>query len=363
MTSQHLPEVSLGKHKAHQQGEVHCQIDYYNYTGKMISVIHRNGFVTTIHSKIGPGATNGKFIITQSAKVGGGCQISRTVNQLEDNDAELGLYTMWQNDLTANEREYSLTYTLTTEQINRPNGFYLDKLDIVLSFAHRNDLPSHPRTHAMVKQLTNNQFIEGDSIQHTVRVVDGSATFGERYVNICGKVLVVHPISDRLYPDGVYITTHKAGRVIATERYELEDPDCGVRFYPTMAAARDLGDEVKRKEEEFKTLQADYKLREAQLIAEQERIKLDLQDEARRKDAQYKEEERRRDRESKLTDVQAKATMDSYTRATSAYDDARSRELSRRKDFYETEALNRKSTLDISKSVPTIFTIVGNLFK
>lgn len=363
MTSQHLPEVSLGKHKTHQLGEVHCQTDYFNYTGKAVSVIYRNGFIATIHPKIGPGATNGKFIITQSAKVGGGCQISRTVNQLEDNDIESGLYTMWINDQSANEREYSLTYTLTTEQIHRPNGYYLDKLDIVVSFAHRNDLPCHPRTHAMVKQLASNQYIEGESIQHTVRVIDSLAVFGEKYVNICGKVLPIKPITDCLFPDGIYISTHKSGRIISTERYDLNAEGCGVHFYPTLAAARDYGDEIKRKEEEFKTLQAEYKLREAQLLAEQERIKLDLQDDARRKEAHFKEEERRRERESKLIDVQAKATIDSYTRATSVFDDERNREQLRRKDFYETEALNRKSTLDIAKSVPSIFTIVGNLFK
>jgi hypothetical protein len=138
-------------------------------------------------------------------------------------------------------RRLSYTLQVTREQLEQANGvLYVNYLDVVIGLASMGDEIIHPFTREGVVDGLNKHAPKEEGLNQRYYLVDNQRRFGNRYINIWGRVEEVQAIHDPAKEEGLYITVSNRGKV-DTRFYPLEEAEKNVGLYPTYKEAELYG--------------------------------------------------------------------------------------------------------------------------
>lgn len=210
-------------------------------------------------------------------------------------------------------------YHLTVDElVSKGGSLYLEEIDKILSILDDAKVPDHPFTYTSVDDHIREAMQEyGESTTGLIiYTVDNNDSFGRRYVNLNGNILVVNPRKDPSRQDGVYVKLN--GHIGKTrqgmEFYEfssLNEGKCPIKFYPNIAEAEQFGNESDRFRREL--------------------------------------EEQKHRHEAELASLKHQQNVSAVSRAETKEElEERSQE---RKDHYEARSLSRKDQFEATSAV------------
>lgn len=239
-------------------------------------------------------------------------------------------------------------YHLTMDELTTKGGsVYLEEIDKILSVLDDARVPDHPFTYTSVDdhiRVAMQDFSESTSglILYTV---DNNDSFGKRYVNLNGNILVVTPRKDPARSDGIYLrlngSTGKARQ--GMEFYDfnsLNEGKCPIKFYPNIAEAEQFGNESERYKREMEQQRHEHEMELAAIKREQNLTAIDRQE---RKEVIDENSTVRKDQ----FEAQSLARKDKYEQSSAV-----------RKDEYDERSSERK---DSSEETKAAIAAVGTL--
>jgi hypothetical protein len=253
-----------------------------------------------------------------------------------------------------------IEYIFTMEELATNHSIYCPELDLVISVDDQfSGVPMHPSNIGGMKKL----FLQGDptvhnslGVQHRIFIVDNAGSVRERYTNINGEVYRLMPVKSKLLSDGAWLIrtdpvyNNRKGRSKMSFQYApIRKMDEVFNLYMNYEDAYSLGGQLKvveREEMQYKLQTIKLKREQADQDNEMTLIKNELEREKMTRQREQEEWER--------------------SRAIERFRWEREREAHERrmlvmKEKYERASHNRKSFLDILKSIPTVISGLGTL--
>lgn len=247
----------------------------------------------------------------------------------------------------------TLDYFIDTETIkNADHGVYIPELDIVLT-RHVEQDTFHPYSKAGMV-LQSHAGIPANAFNYQIEIVDPDDKFGQRFINIAGRVYRINVSRHRKREEGVYLfSVSQEGT--SECRFSFEEADTELKLFRTVDEAKvcgDMAEERKRMHEERKleleqTIHTN-KVQMMELTMKHEREKAELQQEQQRIAADLKlanmDRERQKAENDHLRDV-VKHHMEL--------------EAMRAKDGYEKRSAERKDFTEYLKFLPIAIVGIG----
>lgn len=353
-------------------------ISYKNGLSHPVTVVLRNGLALTIPPLSANWRDHANFVVQVRYRFAKNVKIdihrildevdADSTNELISLRDAIGDARMHQ---TPNSNEFVLTYQVTRLQMDTSvDGIYLSNLDITLS---RDTLESatyvvHPESSAGY-ELRMEQVQATSSFKLDIEINDPDMLFGDRFVNILGRVYRVRARSNPNRPAGVYLSSPNdvAGDGLDTKCFDFESADAELMLFRTASDAKTLGNLAEVRKAEYEQLKHDqamtlavrdmeFKTQLHELNTQLTQFKLDKTErESAHADeiARLKAVELRLGMEAAEREAKQKAIEAAYA-AEKAERDAR---LNRERDYYERRSYDRKDSSEIVKWIPPM--VVG----
>jgi hypothetical protein len=350
-------------------------VSYKNGLPWPVTAILRNGIALTIPPLAGNYRTHSDFIAYVRYRFARNVNIDvqRILDDVSDSSS-LELRALKQAveesrvNLIMNGHECVLAYTVTREQFEQYGGsLYIDELDIALSTSDTALVATtHPESQ-LGRMLRASQEKINPGFSFRLEINDPYLQFGDRFLNIAGKVYRITASSDTTKPEGVYIRTsgniHEVGG--SGENFLTFDAakqEC--LLFSTSHEAETLGNLAEAKKREIEELQHQQKLVLMEREEAHRKIKLDLEAEM----LQYKQQRAEQEKDFAQIQLQLKEkeTQMAYQlkefEAKLAHEKAiRESQRDYEKDHYERRSYVRKDTSEIVKWAPAIVVGAGIL--
>lgn len=231
-------------------------------------------------------------------------------------------------------------YHLTLDDLtSRGGSVYLEEIDKIISVLDDARVPDHPFTYTSVDdhiRVAMQDFAEGTTglILYTV---DNNESFGKRYVNLNGNILVVNPRKDPSRSDGIYVrlngSTGKARQDM--EFYDFASLDagkCPIKFYPNIAEAEQFGNESERFKREIEQQRHAHEVELAELKREQNLTAIERQE------------------QKEVIDERSTVRKDQFEASSLARKDKYEHSAAVRKDDFDRESTERKNESEETKA-------------
>lgn len=249
---------------------------------------------------------------------------------------------------------FILDYHLSLEQLKRYGGsIYYHELDCVFSMLDFENTPPHPYGEAGRQiQLVNDIEAHSSSVGfiYAIEIVDNAGEYGNRFINIGGKVYPIKTVKDNTRRNGVYVITNRPveGQAALSERevlvYGFDAAEEELCLYRTPEEARNFGDLSTAKREEVLALEHQLQIEkgEAAILRQQHDAEL------LEKQKALAIVEAARDENARLIDKMR------------AEEEHRMKlERERVKDYYDDRSYQRKDNNESLKFLPAIVVGIG----
>lgn len=246
-----------------------------------------------------------------------------------------------------------LDYHITLEELQLRGGtVYYHELDCLVSLFSMDEVPPHPFSQkGMHQQVVTGSPVDHDGLGfgYAVEIVDNTAKYGERYLNIHNKIYKVTPKKDYSLRDGVYITSNYAvegelGVSGVNVRYHpFSDTENLLGLYSTYEDAIALGDPASMRKQEITTLE--HELSKNRAVLQQARQEFDAQTLTR---------------DQELLRLQSVAEQEKLGREKAEH--AMDLERQRSKDYFEERSYVRKDSSESIKFLPSVIMGIGAVF-
>lgn len=196
-------------------------------------------------------------------------------------------------------------------------AFYMSDLDIVIgTTSNPKRVWIHPKSDRLVKKRARPRMRPTDSLGVEMYINDLHHVYDRAFINISGKVLEVPVLRDPSIPEGSVIWFNVHDPNTPPEHYDINSPECPIKFYTNVTDAEAAGnpekliekaimeekaklnqDKMKFEREEFERqrIRNEEAARKAREQAEQDRIARERENERR------KENEKRADKFEKVS--------------------------------------------------------------
>jgi hypothetical protein len=353
-------------------------ISYKNGLPYPITVILRNGLSLTIPPLSGNWRDQSNFVVQVRYRFAKNVKIDihRILDAVDaDSSNELIALKDAVRDArvnqTANSNECVLSYQVTRAQFEAlSDGMYLSNLDITISkdILGGDSYVVHPESPAG-QALQHERRLATSSFKLDIEINDPEQLFGDRFVNVLGRIYRVHA---RIHPDrpaGVYLTSPNDidQDVCDAKHYPFESADAELMLFRTASEARTLGNLAETRKAEFEEIRHNNSITLAnlELNFKQQLHDLNLQlnqhktDKLQREGAHAEEVARLKaielrlsleasEREAKQKSIDAAYAAEKADREARAY---------RERDYYERRSYDRKDSSEIVKWIPPM--VVG----
>lgn len=354
-------------------------ISYKNGLPYPVTLIMRNGLALTIPPLTGNLREHSDFIVYVRYKFARNVKIDvhRILDDVRNEDAaDLVALRNAINDaksnFTANSNECLIQYTITRHELEKNGGsIYVDILDCCLTH-EKLDAPKatlHPfsREGTAYRKAHENS---DSSFHYKLEINDPNDLYGDRFVNLLGRVYRVKAKSDTTKPEGIYIHSTKDVNGEGGDSFlTFESADAELMLFQTAAEAKTFGnlDEVRKREyEQLKheqqmtliKMNTDHKTAIHTLemsLQEYKADKVKREAEFAERLAVIRAREVEIDRENKERDAALKALESSYATAKAERDALMNRE----RDYYERRSYERKDSSEIIKWAPAAIVGIG----
>lgn len=246
--------------------------------------------------------------------------------------------------------------------INHGGGFYHDELDVL--FVMGDGMLPYPHPHSRAgredRLLRGADEIVGENgFISMVEIIDSSGKYGDRYLNIFGKIVRIRKRKDNNKPDGIYIVSSKptigalTSESMVVTHYKFGEAEKALGLYKTYELAESYGDptlsrkeaiaemehriQVARNETEIsKQLHASAKIEAERLLLERDSQIKNLEHE---RTTITKELDSLKERQDFLIDQQRART----------------------KETFEERAAARKDSSEMLKYLPVVLAAIGTI--
>ncbi len=359
-------------------------ISYKNGLPWPVTVINRNGFSCTVPALIGNARTIVDFVVYVRYRFARNVILDtqRILDVVsEDSPEELRVLKdaieSSKGNLVMNGNECVVMYSVSRQQLERHGGsVYIDELDVAISTT---DTPTcmttHPESH-LGRMLKASMEKTNPGFTFRLEINDPEKQFGDRFLNIAGRVYRVMSTCDTTRPEGVYLATtgdsNEPGG--AGETYlKFDDAKQETLLFSTRHDAETLGNVAEARKREIEELQHKQKLEMLKMEEEHKRKLSGMEHEL----LTFKQEKTRQEAESvkiatelkereavmmrEIKEREAKLTQEmkemeaKFAREKAERDSRRDYE----KDYYERRSYVRKDSSEIVKWVPAIAVGLG----
>lgn len=347
--------VPEDRQNAHSPLEIRTH--YFNYTNRQVSVALRSGMKISI-----PPAMNTvrrdfvvrlELIMKNTVKTNADkafCAVG------EESSPEMKIlrdaYAVARNKVRFGNITLFLDYAVSWETLVENGGsVYYHDLDVLLSNLEPDSMPSHPYAwdgHNNLLLDVQHTQLQGFGFGYSVKLVDNARKFGDRFLNIAGKVYRVPTQVDPTTRDGVYLVSNQpvvgdfSPIDAAVKYYPFDRAEEEVGLYRTKEDALNLGDLATARKEEITRLEHTVNIQKVELQAS--KAKSD-RDELTLKESLAIAERRRIEVENLMADI----------------NHGRELEKTRVRDFYEEKSHKRKDTTEWVKFIPAAVVGIGSI--
>lgn len=243
----------------------------------------------------------------------------------------------------------TLDYSLTLEQLRRYGGsVYFHELDCVLSLNSLEEAPPHPFSAegSSMRLIETSPASSGCSFGYSVDVVDNMGRYGDRYINIGGKIYRIDAVKDPVRRDGIYVVSNApvegelGGIGPVVKHYPFEGADTQLGLFRTAEEATHLGDASQARKRELAELEHELSIGRKQLQAAKEAHELDMLGMTREM------EQLKRKGERDAADLERLRALEEL-------------EQKRIKDYYDGKSYERKDNHEALKMIPAIIVGIG----
>lgn len=264
-----------------------------NQTKHPITVADRTGVNVTIEPNKSPSRSNAVKIL-YTVEVGANVTFDGQglfdVADISQFSEEMRVLHEAFKDRRWNHQTRSVTLVYTVDQqvlVDRGGTIYFHNLDLLISCdPDVSKIPVHPFSAVG----TTDRLLLGEAINNrdqfglVLFIIDNNGEFGERYINIAGRVYHVPAIRDPSRPDGIYLATsgpikgNYAGTPPKAMVYDFDQVEDAVgipRLFRSYNDAAVNGDEAEWRERQLK--QGELTAKERELSIKLEKVERDLQ--------------------------------------------------------------------------------------
>ena len=350
--------------------------EFHNGTGEDITVVTRTG----VQIQIPPlrGARFHNFVIVTKyaagfnvfVDTGGSSYDQGHSSSLEAKKIESAVFKT-EYGQSGSRNTATVEYQISRQEFAESGGsLYLPNLDLLVSSLSYKYVPHHPFSKAGVRQtmIDNDPLLNSnEGLSFNVRIVDKLARFGDRFVNIDGKVYRIRAIRESQVADGVYVVSHVPASgnhdylIPKAEYYTFEEADKALSLYLTYNEAKTLGNpqdvykrELDERNHQLKIQQQDWereKFDRERELAEARRLFEEERDRIKREQMAREEEIRQRQHVLDVLERDAAITKAQYERDTLFV-----------KETLEARSARRKETIEVLKYVPAVIAAVGAIY-
>lgn len=353
-------------------------VSYKNGLPYPITVVLRNGLSLTIPPLSGNWRDQSNFVVQVRYRFAKNVKIDiHRILDAVDADSTNELIALKDAirdariNQTANSNECVLTYQVTRSQFESvPDGLYLSNLDITISkdVIGSDSYVVHPESSAGY-ELRLERRLETSSFKLDIEINDPEQLFGDRFVNVLGRIYRVHA---RVHPDrppGVYLTSPNDidQEACDAKHYPFETADAELMLFRTASEARTLGNLAESRKAELEELQHNNRIELAKLEMDFKTQLHDLNmqlnqhkiDKTQREAAHAEEVARLKAVELRLSleASEREARQKSIDAAYAAEKADREARAHRERDYYERRSYDRKDSSEIVKWIPPM--VVG----
>jgi len=354
-----VPGIPRFRESRSRPSPIEINFSYVNRTPVPVSIGLRNGFKFTLPAE--PDNQPPRLVIRVEilTTVAIKTNIQRVLSVVDDaSTQELQLLRdAFQKEIEVNAHGGSrmyLDYPIEYQTLRQCGGsIYSNETDTVVSILDVLDMPEHP--HSLMgkhKQLIAENLSEESfsSFGYTLKIIDNTGIFGDRFINLAGRVFKVVATEDQTMREGVYILTNghvKSLRETPATGMEIvafEDAEEHLGLYRTFAEAYNSADRQLERKEKIAQMEYDTQFLRAELT--------------RAKEA-FNQSEFERERIRKSMEEQAAAHAADQARQHEEYQRKMERERAQMKDDYERKSHERKDHSESLKFLPTIIVGIG----
>lgn len=370
-----LSGTEVGNYGPHPQSVL--SFEFHNGTGEDITVVTRTGVQIQI-----PPLRNARFhnfvIVTKYAAgfnvivdVGNTSYDQGHTSSLEAQKIESVVFRTDFGNNGMRSNTATVEYRISRQEFAEGGGsLYLPNLDLLVSSLSSNYVPLHPFSRAGLRQsmIDNDPLLNSrEGLSFNVRIIDKHGRYGDRFLNIDGKVYRVRACKDSVVPDGVYVVSHVPATgnldvlLPRSEYYTFEEADKALSLYLTYNEAKTLGnpqDVYKRELDErthrLKIEQQDWdreRFERERELTESRRLLEEEKERARREQASRDEELRRRQHALDILERENSLKKAQFERDTLFI-----------KQNYEASSARRKEFIEVLKYVPAVIATVGGIY-
>lgn len=219
-----------------------------------IILVCKNGIKFRIPGDTNYAKVNKDFCVDVSYTINEGVKIDddSILDVLDDNSSEdLKIFkaALAENDrFVGTNKHFVISYSVNINDFMRADkSMTIEELDIVIAAEDKSRYAVHPQSHAAeIMQAT--QLSDQLSFFYQIAINDPNKHFGERYVNVAGRVfkcLTTHHLTN---PPGVYLYSNNAmdnqqqNGAVFSEYYTFEEATEKLALYRTVDEAKTLGD-------------------------------------------------------------------------------------------------------------------------
>lgn len=331
------------------------RVTYINHLAVPLTVGWRSGLKFTLPPQ--PSMFNQNLIIRVEIRVSHSVKIDmqRTLSVVgEESTAELKALrealALQMKGPSYGDATFTLDYPLSLEDLQNYGGtVYYNELDCLISLLALDQAPPHPYSVAG----RNQQLIEtsalgqdGCGFGYSIDLVDSAGRYGDRYINIGGKIYRIPAVSDPTRRDGIYVISNApvqgalGGDKPVVKHYPFEGADSTLGLYRTAEEAEQLGDASLARKLELAEL-------EHQLIVNKRELL----------DAKHTHERELLDKDRELKQLQRQRELDALE--LQRVREREELERQRVKDLYEDRSYRRKDSSEALKFIPSIVVGIG----
>lgn len=337
---------------------IEYRVSYINNLPIPLVVEWRSGFKFTLPAQ--PCMTSNRLIVRveiyihHSVKV----DIQRILSMVDENSSpELKVMReafvhQVQNNRYGGAR-LVLDYPLTLQQLQDYGGtVYYSELDCLFSLCSFDEAPPHPYgVHGRQQSLIEVSASEvlGCGFGYSVDVVDTCGKYGDRYINIGGKIYRIPAVKDPTRRDGIYVVSNAPVQgeygvmTPLVNHYPFEGAETTLGLYRTAEEAEQLGDASAARKKELAQLEHQLILQRTELQSAKNEHELQM--------VEMDREVKRLQRES----AESQAELERVRQKEEL-------ERQRIKDYYEDRAFSRKDNNEALKIIPSIVVGIGAVF-
>lgn len=349
--------------KPHTKGETPRQlvtsISYENKTGRVVTVVGRNGIPSVISPTFNVAKTD-TFCIYLKYEFDSNVSFNAVARNFPEGSDDLKLFeTAMMASSNKHGNRLEVKWEIDGDELVEEGSLYFDLLDLVITLDKFN-IPPHPRsTSNMFSNVS--QIAANNIFSYSIVIVDHTGGVGEKFIKIGKDVFPIHQALEASCPDGIYIFVCYGKNRTSSRHYDIDATDCPVTLYHTEEDAMRLGDADATLERQLKQEQAKFKALELQVQSDVTYMKMDggraqtLADEQIRLHKHQAELERAQV-ESELRESQA---LNEQLRKEKELIIKESHD--RNKYKREISSTDRKATVEWIKMIPVVCTVASAL--